>query len=47
MSDDVLRVPFRDRSDSLADVADAAMGLPAGEDRAVVRGLVLEAAESG
>jgi hypothetical protein len=44
---DTIRVPFRDRSDSLADVADAARALPAGEDRAVVRGLVLEAAESG
>jgi hypothetical protein len=31
----------------LADVADAARALPAGEDRAVVRGLVLEAAENG
>jgi hypothetical protein len=47
MSDDTIRVPFRGRSDSLADVADAARALPAGEDRAVVRGLVLEAAESG
>ena len=47
MSDHVIRVPFHDRSDSLADMADAARALPAGEDRAVVRGLVLEAAESG
>jgi hypothetical protein len=47
MSRDVIRVPFRDRDDSLADVADAARALPAGDDRAVVRGLVLEAAESG
>jgi hypothetical protein len=47
MSDDVIRVPFRSTDDSLADVADAARALPAGEDRAVVRGLVLEAAESG
>jgi hypothetical protein len=47
MSDDVIRVPYRSRDDSLADVADAARALPAGEDRAVVRGLVLEAAESG
>jgi hypothetical protein len=44
---DVIRVPFRDRSDSLAAIADAARALPAGEERAVVRGLVLEAAASG
>lgn len=42
-----IRIPFRSRDDSLADVANAARALPAGEDRAVVRGLVLEAAESG
>jgi hypothetical protein len=47
VSDDVLRVPYRSRDDSLADVADAAEALPAGAQRAVVRGLVLEAAESG
>ena len=47
MSGDMIRVPFRSRDDSLADVADAARALPAGEDRAVVRGLVLQAAESG
>jgi hypothetical protein len=44
---DVIRVPYADRSDSLADVAGHARALPAGEDRATVRGLVLEAAESG
>jgi hypothetical protein len=47
MSGDMIRVPFRSRDDSLADVADYARALPAGEDRDVVRGLVLEAAESG
>jgi hypothetical protein len=47
MSDDVIWVPFRDRGDTLADMADAARALPASEDRAVVRGLCLEAAESG
>jgi hypothetical protein len=46
MSDDAIKVPFRSRDDSLADVADAARALPA-EDRAVVRGLVLDAAQSG
>jgi hypothetical protein len=44
---DVIRVPFRDRADSLADVADNARALPAGEDRAVVRGLVLNGATDG
>jgi hypothetical protein len=47
MSDDVIRVPFRARGDSLADMAEAAQALPAGTDRDVARGLVLEAAESG
>jgi hypothetical protein len=42
-----IRIPYRSRDDSLADVADAARALPAGAQRAVVRGLVLEAAESG
>jgi hypothetical protein len=41
-----IRVPYRDRDDSLADLGDLARAMPA-EDRAVVRGLVLEAAESG
>jgi hypothetical protein len=47
MSDNTIRVPYRSGDDTLADVADAARALPAGEDRAVVRGLVLQAAESG
>jgi hypothetical protein len=42
-----IRVPFRDRGDTLADVADHARALPAGEDRAVVRGLVLNGATAG
>jgi hypothetical protein len=46
MSDNTIKVPFRDRDDSLADVAEAAAVL-ACEDRAIARGLVLEAAESG
>ena len=47
MSDDVIRVPYRSPDDSLADVADPARSLPSGDVRDTVRGLVLEAAESG
>ena len=42
MSDWQLRIPYRSRSDPLTDVVDAARELPAGEERAVVRQLVLD-----
>jgi hypothetical protein len=47
MSDNTIRVPFRDRDDTLAATADAARALPAGKDRDVVRGLVLNGARDG
>ena len=41
-----IRIPYRDRTDSLADLGDLARALPP-EDCATVRGIVLEAATSG
>lgn len=47
MSDWAIQIPFRSRSDSLADVAEAARALPAGEERDIARQLALGALIDG
>jgi hypothetical protein len=42
-----IQIPYRDRSDPLSTVADAARSLPADQDRAVARQLVLDGARDG